>query len=107
MTTGDGDLAAVFDLLSDETRLAIVRALAERRFEHPDRADVPPDRAGLSFSELRTRVGARDAGRFNYHLGKLRGALVEKTPDGYRLTDRGVTVGGLLLDRTPLAAEPA
>ncbi len=94
------DLAAVFDLLSDETRLAIVRALAESRCDDPGRP-------ALTFSELRERVGARDAGRFNYHLGKLRGVLVEKTDAGYRLTPRGVTAGTLLLDTTPLAVEPA
>ncbi|UPV99064.1 helix-turn-helix domain-containing protein [Halorussus gelatinilyticus] len=98
MATGESaaDLARVFGLLSDETRLDIVRALAERRFEKSDDAC-------LSFSELRGRVGARDAGRFNYHLGQLRGSLVEKTPEGYLLTDEGVTVGALVLDANPLA----
>jgi DNA-binding transcriptional ArsR family regulator len=99
-TDSPRNLAAVFDLLSDGTRLAIVRALAEHR--HDDPAHV-----ALTFSELRERVGARDAGRFNYHLGKLRGVLVEKTDAGYRLTPRGVTAGALLLDTTPLVAEPA
>ena len=98
MTTGETEteLARVFGLLSDETRLGILRALAERRFEEP----AAPC---LTFSELRDRVGARDAGRFNYHLGQLRGALVEKTAEGYLLTDEGVTVGALVLDTHPLA----
>ena len=100
MTTDSArDLAAVFDLLSDETRLAIVRALADHQ---PD----DPRRATLTFSELRERVGARDAGRFNYHLGKLRDVLVEKTDCGYRLTHRGVRVASILGDSDPLA-EPA
>lgn len=91
----DPELAKVFGLLSDETRLDIVRALAERNFEESGRPC-------LSFSELRDRVGVRDAGRFNYHLAQLRGSLVEKTPEGYALTDRGVTVGALVLDANPL-----
>lgn len=89
------ELASVFGLLSDETRLDIVRILAEYRFD---------ETAGrcLSFSELQRRVGARDAGRFNYHLAELRGSLVEKTPEGYSLTDEGVTVSALVLDAGPL-----
>jgi DNA-binding transcriptional ArsR family regulator len=79
-------LANVFTLLSDETRLRIVFELVVRRGERPS------DPA-LSFSELRSRVGARDAGRFNYHLRKLRGDLVEKVDDGYCLTPTGEAVG--------------
>lgn len=79
-------LANVFTLLSDETRLRIVFELVLRRSECPTNPT-------LSFSELRSRVGARDAGRFNYHLGKLRGDLVEKGDDGYRLTPTGEAVG--------------
>jgi DNA-binding transcriptional ArsR family regulator len=85
MTDGDG-----FDLLADDTRAAIVRALAEARRESP--ADP-----WLSFSELRERVGATDSGRFNYHLGKLRGHLVAKTADGYRLSPVGGEAAGALL----------
>lgn len=66
----------VFRLLSDETRLAIVTALAD--------AAEP-----VCFSTLRGRVGAADSGRFNYHLGKLRGTLVTKRADGYVLTPAG------------------
>lgn len=68
--------ADVFRLLGDETRLAIVRVLAA--------ADEP-----LRFTTLRERVGAADSGRFNYHLGKLRGELVHETADGYELSAIG------------------
>ncbi|MFB6268450.1 MAG: winged helix-turn-helix domain-containing protein [Halobacterium sp.] len=78
----DADPAAAFDALGDETRVAILRALVEHR------RDAPTDPA-LSFSELRRRVGASDSGRFNYHLGKLRGRFVENTDDGYELTFAG------------------
>lgn len=84
------DLATVFDLLSDETRIRIVRALA---------ADAAGDgEPGLSFTALRTRVGTRDEGRFNYHLGRLRGELVEKADRGYVLTRAGEAVGALVVD---------
>jgi DNA-binding transcriptional ArsR family regulator len=66
--------AEAFGVLGDETRVAIVRALAEAE---------QPDEEGLSFSELRQRVGVRDAGQFNYHLSKLRDRFVVKRDDGY------------------------
>ncbi|WP_439028279.1 winged helix-turn-helix domain-containing protein [Haloarchaeobius sp. DT45] len=55
-----------FGLVANETRIAILRALWEA------------DEQVLSFSELRDRVGIRDTGQFNYHLGKLVGTFVEK-----------------------------
>jgi hypothetical protein len=85
MTDGDG-----FDLLADETRAAIVRALAHARRDNPHEPE-------LSFSELRKRVGATDSGRFNYHLGKLRGHFVTEAEDGYTLSAIGVRAAGSVL----------
>ncbi|MFB6270522.1 MAG: winged helix-turn-helix domain-containing protein [Halobacterium sp.] len=79
-----------FDLLADETRAAILRALAERR-------QARPRDPSLSFSELRERVGASDSGRFNYHLGKLRGHFVTSSEDGYELSAVGVRAAGSVL----------
>ncbi|MFC4357615.1 winged helix-turn-helix domain-containing protein [Halobium salinum] len=79
---------AAFALLGDETRIAILRALFENPYEP------------LSFSELRERVGTRDSGRFNYHLGKLVGQFVRKTDDGYELTLAGWAVLGGVLSGT-------
>ncbi|MFB6354779.1 MAG: hypothetical protein ABEJ92_11925 [Halobacteriales archaeon] len=79
---GDGALAALFDLLSDETRLRIVSVLAAHEHANPA---APP----LGFAALRERVGAADSGRFNYHLRKLAGSLVEKVDGGYALTPAG------------------
>lgn len=73
-----------FSLLGDETRLAIVRELGD--------AWSPEDRESPSFSALRRAVGTEDSGRFEYHLGKLRGTYVERTDDGYGLTYTGVRV---------------
>lgn len=84
------DPTAVFDLLSDETRLEIVTAL--------DRARRDSDADGLRFSTLRERVGAVDSGRFNYHLRKLRGTLVRKDGDCYVLTPTGVRMAATVMD---------
>lgn len=84
---GDRDeaLVALFDLLSDETRLRIVSVLAAHEHANPA---APP----LGFDVLRERVGVRDSGRFNYHLRKLDGTLVEKVDGGYGLTPTGRNV---------------
>ena len=79
------DAEAAFAAVADELRVRILRELWD--------ADEP-----LPFSELRERVGVRDSGRFNYHLGELRGRFVEKDDDagGYDLRFAGrKLVGGL------------
>jgi hypothetical protein len=78
--------AAAFALLGEPTRLAIVRAI----WEAP--GDV------VTFSAIRDRVGTEDTGRFNYHLGKLRGHFVRKVEGdedsaaGYELRQAGIEV---------------
>ncbi|WP_459193611.1 DUF7347 domain-containing protein [Halosimplex sp. J119] len=81
------DPAAVsdtFTLLSNETRVRILAALADA------------DAEAVRFSDLRTRVDVTDSGQFNYHLDRLRGELVAKTDDGYALTESGRAVARLL-----------
>lgn len=80
-----------FALVSDETRVAILRALAAARGE-----GATP----VGFADLRRRVGMRDSGQFNYHLGQLVGSLVEHEADGYRLTYAGESLVGALLAGT-------
>ncbi|MFC4405450.1 ArsR/SmtB family transcription factor [Haloarchaeobius iranensis] len=90
------DAAAVSDAfatLGDETRVAILEALVEAR-----RGD--PEERALTFSELRERTGIDDSGRFNYHLGKLRGRFVEETDEGYVLSYAGREVVGAILAGT-------
>ncbi|APW96600.1 transcriptional regulator [Halobiforma lacisalsi AJ5] len=70
------DPTDALEALGDETRLAILRTLAE--------ADEP-----LPFSELRDRVGVRDSGRFNYHLSRLCEYFVRERTDGYELGHAG------------------
>ncbi|MFC7138908.1 winged helix-turn-helix domain-containing protein [Halosimplex aquaticum] len=85
--TGRADPTAVFELLADETRLAIVRELAAERQSNWQWA-------GATFAELRRAVGVEDAGNFSYHLEKLCGPLVVKDGDEYHLRNRGVQLVG-------------
>ncbi|WP_410766559.1 winged helix-turn-helix domain-containing protein [Haloferax sp. DFSO60] len=81
----DAETEAAFSLLADETRLSILRVLA----------DSPHEK--LTFSQLRGRVGIADSGRFNYHLGKLTNLFVKKTEGGYELRLAGWMVVGAIL----------
>lgn len=74
----------VFAALADETRLAILQTLWESEVET------------VTFSELRKAIGMRDPGQFNYHLGKLVDRFVNKTDEGYRLTQAGKHVNGAI-----------
>ncbi len=86
ITGADGPYASdAFDLLANETRLAILLALWDA-YEPVSRSN------GLTFSELRERVGSPDSGQFNYHLDKLVGQFVESTDDGYKLRPAGEKV---------------
>ena len=89
---GVDDPAAAFAALSDPNRISILRALWE--------ADGP-----LSFSALRTAVGMRDSGQFNYHLGKLRDRFVTGDEEGYRLQAAGRRVVGSVLSGAYTGAE--
>jgi DNA-binding transcriptional ArsR family regulator len=82
-----------FAALGSETRVDILQALVDARREHPRDS-------GVSFSELRERVGVEDSGRFNYHLGKLRDWYVEETDGVYELTYAGKEVVGAILAGT-------
>lgn len=72
----------VFELLTDETRLAILLALWEAY--DPLAAD-----SCLRFATLFDRVGADNSGNFSYHLEKLEGRFVRKDERGYRLRNAG------------------
>jgi hypothetical protein len=73
-----------FEVLGNETRMEILRALGE--------AGGP-----LQFSELRERVGVRDSGQFNYHLERVVGQFVRKGEDGYALRQAGRRVVEVIL----------
>lgn len=75
--------AEAFELLGNETRLAILVAL----WESYDPFDAS---SAVRFSELRQRVGTTDSGQFNYHLDRLDGHFVASTDAGYRLSEAGL-----------------
>jgi hypothetical protein len=79
--------AEALDVVGDEVRLGVLRALVER--------DGPQ-----SFSALRAAVGVADSGRFNYHLQQLVGRFVEKREDGYALRYPGAKVAHAVLAGT-------
>jgi len=75
LDAGVGSFDEIVSVVGDETRLRILIVLT--------RAVEEGDSPGLSFSELRDRVGVEDSGRFNYHLDKLRDTFVAKVDDRY------------------------
>lgn len=76
-----------FAALGNEARIEVLKQLGD--------ADGP-----LSFTELRDRVGMRDPGQFNYHLGELKGHFVRNTEDGYELRKTGRRVVEAVLSGT-------
>ena len=64
-----------FGLLADEIRLAIVESLVDSALGSMGEP--------VAFSDLRRDVGVADAGKFNYHLGKLQPQFIQKVEDGY------------------------
>lgn len=87
MSTERLTAAEAFEILGDDVRLAVLRALED--------AEDP-----VTFSELRDRTGVDDSGRFNYHLDRLRGHFVRRTDDGYELRYHGERVVETVLSGT-------
>lgn len=77
-TRSDGVMSPddTFAVLGNETRMGILQELGD--------TDGP-----LSFSDLRSRVGVDDPGRFNYHLNRLTGHFIRQTDEGYLLREPG------------------
>ncbi|PSQ15660.1 hypothetical protein BRD00_13430 [Halobacteriales archaeon QS_8_69_26] len=100
------DTVEAFELLGNETRLAILLALWEAMKPGPS-----PSKPPLPFSELRDRVGIRHGQNFAYHLDRLVGQFVRKTGDGYALTTAaeevlGAALAGVLTDHPSFEGEP-
>lgn len=74
-----------FELLSNETRLAILLALWEAYDPRAVDNAVP-------FSELYDRIEIRDSGNFTYHLNKLTDHFIKKTDEGYQLRNAGFKI---------------
>jgi len=101
--TASKEPSAAFDetlgLLASEVRIDILRAAWEA-FPEP-----------LPFSELRSRVGVRDSGTFNYHVDTLVPEFLRKTDGAYTLTYAGrqaigAAVSGRFTEATDVDAGP-
>jgi hypothetical protein len=88
-TTEFGFSTEPFDLVTEETRTAILGTLATHQAKHPDSPSI-------GFTDLREQVGVEDSGNFNYHLDKLQPAYVRQTESGYALTHAGLSLVGTL-----------
>jgi hypothetical protein len=84
MTEGLSDPTEFFELVANERRVDILRALADAYAEDPTGGWV-------EYSELKDAAGIRDNGNFNYHLDRLEG-LVAKEPEGYVLAPPGMAL---------------
>ncbi|GAA0646854.1 DUF7347 domain-containing protein [Salarchaeum japonicum] len=75
-----GASSEAFGTLANEVRVTVLVRLvrAERDGETP-----------VSFSDLHAAADTESSAGFAYHLRQLTGRFVEKTPDGYVLTDAG------------------
>jgi len=98
-----------FEILGNETRLAILLALWEAQDPGPPFSE--PSEPALSFSELYDRVDMGDSGNFTYHLDKLVGLFVEDTDEGYTLTPSAermlhAVLAGTLSDPPSFKGEP-
>lgn len=78
-----------FALLSDTTRIEILRAIWE--------ATDPLDPGAVPFSEIRDRLDVSDPGLLNYHLNKLTEHFIRRTPDGYELRETGRRIFRVIL----------
>jgi hypothetical protein len=76
--------AEVFRLLSDDSRIDILRAVAVAQAD-----DATSGVASLSFSEIYDRVDVDNTSKFSYHLGELTGTFLRKHDGGYGFTHAG------------------
>lgn len=85
---------AVFGLLSDETRVDILRAIA---IAESEQEDTDPSPAELSFSEIYERIDVDNTSKLSYHLGELAETFLRKSTDGYSFTHAGEQLVRFLL----------
>lgn len=97
---------AVFALLSDESRVDILRAVAIAQNEE----ELPGDgETALSFSDIYERVDVDNTPKLSYHLGELAGTFLRKHENGYSFTHTGEQMVRFILAenyRPPSEFEP-
>lgn len=92
--TAERSAATVFALLSDDSRVDILRAVAAAQGELEEVNDGP---ATLSFSDIYDRVDVDNTSKLSYHLGELTGTLLRKTEVGYSFTYAGEKLARFVL----------
>lgn len=85
---------AVFGLLSDETRVEILRAIA---IAESDQEDADPSPVELSFSGIYKRIDVDNTSKLSYHLGELTETFLRKSDEGYSFTHAGEQIVRFLL----------
>lgn len=96
----------VFGLLSDQTRVDILCAVAEVRAEI---APMEGQSVELGFSEIYDRVDVDNTSKLSYHLGELTGTFLRKGEEGYTFTHAGERIVRFVLSenyREPSTIEP-
>jgi len=92
----DESAATVLGLLSDETRVDILRAIARAQRE---RDEVNSGPVALAFSDIYDRVDVENTSKLSYHLGELTGAFLRSSEDGYSFTHAGERIVRFVLAR--------
>ncbi len=86
--------ADMFALLSDESRVGILRAVAVAQSEQsPSNSGFTP----LSFSDIYERVEIDNTSKLSYHLGELAGTYLRKVENGYTFTHAGEQIVRFIL----------
>jgi hypothetical protein len=89
----DNSAADVFAVLSDETRVDVLRAVAVTQNELQVGGGPPR----LSFSDIYERVDVDNTSKLSYHLGELTGTFLRKDDDGYSFTHAGENIVRFIL----------
>jgi len=79
---GERTAADVFRLLSDQTRLDVLRTVARAQHEGSGPGT-------LSFSDIYDRVDVANTSKLSYHLGELTGTFLRKQDGTYAFTHAG------------------
>lgn len=83
-----------FALLSDGSRIDILRAVALAQYEQDlSNSGVTP----LTFSEIYERVDVDNTSKLSYHLGELTGVYLRKSDAGYSFTHAGEQIVRFIL----------
>ncbi|WP_276259666.1 DUF7351 domain-containing protein [Haloglomus litoreum] len=101
--TGDYSATDVFGLLSDATRVEILRAVAVAQYELEQVGSGP---AELAFSEIYDHVEVENTSKLSYHLGELTGTYLRKGEAGYSLSHAGEQIVRFILSRNYEPPEP-